>query len=84
MRFASRGGHVIADVPPGAFDGHGRRRAPPAIPATIVPPNDLARVMTLAPRYRVETQGVDNFMYRSNGRRLLALQLRAAGQKTWR
>jgi hypothetical protein len=81
MRFASRGGHVIADVPPGAFDGHGRRRAPPAIPATIVPPNDLARVMTLAPRYRVETQGVDSFVYRSNGRRLLALQLRAAGQK---
>jgi len=84
IRFTSRGGHVIADVPPAAFDGHGRRRATASpIPATIVPPNDLARVLTLAPRYRVEAPNsdVDTFVYRSNGHRLLALQLRAAGQE---
>jgi len=34
--FQARGGVVLADVPPGAFDGHGRRRATP--PLTIPTP----------------------------------------------
>ncbi len=83
-RFASLGGRVIADVPPATFDGHGRRReAAPSISATIVSPDDLARVLARAPQYPVEAPNhdVDSFVYRSNGHRLLALQLRAAGQK---
>jgi hypothetical protein len=82
-RFASLGGQVIADVPPAAFDGHGRRRAaPPSIPVTIVPPNDLGRVLTLKPPYRIDAPDVDTFTYRSNGRLLLALLRRAAGHGT--
>jgi hypothetical protein len=83
-RFVSRGGRVVADVAPATFDGHGRRRtAVPPISATIVPPDDLAHILTRAPQFSVEApdHDVDTFVYRSNGHRLLALQLRAAGQK---
>ena len=81
-RFAARGGRMIADVPPGSFDGHGRRRAAaPSIPATIAAPADLAKVLTVPPAFRVEAPegDVDTYLFRSQGRRLLALHRRAPG-----
>jgi hypothetical protein len=80
--FAARGGRVIADTPPGQFDEHGRRHAAPSLPVAIVPPGDLARTLTIAPAFRVEAPNndVDIYLYRSHGRRLLALQRRAPGE----
>jgi len=74
--FAARGGQVLADTPPGQFDGHGRRLPEPQVIATIVPPNDLATALKLAPAFRVEAQDndVDSYLFRSRGHRLLALQ----------
>ncbi len=74
-------GQVIADVPPGQFDGHARRRVAPPVAATLVPPAGLGRVLTLAPPFRVEAPGsdVDTYLFRSHGRRLLALHRRAPG-----
>jgi hypothetical protein len=82
--FAGKGGRVIADTPPGQFDGHGRRRPAPAIPAAIVAPTDLARVLTQAPAFRVEApnRDVDSWLFRSRGQRLLALQRRTPGETT--
>jgi hypothetical protein len=78
--FAAKGGRVIADVPPGEFDGHGRRRALPVIPATIVSPHDLPRVLTLTPAFGVEGNDVETYLFRSKGQRLLALQRGTPGQ----
>jgi hypothetical protein len=74
--FAAKGGLVIADTPPGQFDGHGRRRVAPATPTKIVSPADLSRTLTIAPVFRVEAPNndVDTWLFRSGGRQLLALQ----------
>jgi hypothetical protein len=79
--FAAKGGKVIADTPPGQFDWHGRRRTTPNIPATIVSPETLPQVLTLAPRFRVEAPNndVETYLFRSLGRWLLALQRRTPG-----
>ena len=79
--FANRGGRVIADTPPGLFDGHGRRRDVPSIAATIVAPGDLARALPLTPAFRVAApdNDVDTYLFRSRGQRLLALHRRARG-----
>jgi hypothetical protein len=76
--FAAMGGQVIADTQPGLFDGHGRRRDGPSIQAAIVAPRDLK----LKPAFQVEAPNndVDIWLYRSRGRRLLALQRRALGE----
>jgi Beta-galactosidase len=80
--FAARGGLVIAETPPGAFDGHGRRRPPPPIAATIVPPAELEHALALTPAFPVEAPGddVDTYLFRSRGQLLLALQRRALGE----
>lgn len=82
--FAAKGGHVIADAPPGQFDGHGRRRAAPSVPVTIVAPAELARVLIQTPAIHVEAPNsdVDSWLFRSRGGRLLALQRRLPGQTT--
>jgi hypothetical protein len=77
--FAAKGGQVIADVPPGQFDQHGRRLDKPQVPATIVPPSDLPAHLTLRPVFRVEPSNVETYMFRSAGRRLLAVQQRKPG-----
>ncbi len=78
--FMARGGQVIADTPPGQFDGHGRRLADVPVSASIVQPDDLARVLKQAPAFGVEApnRDVDTFVYLSRGCRLLALQRRTA------
>lgn len=46
-RFAARGGVVIADKPPGAYDGHGKRLAQPALRsgvARIIAPSHAASI----------------------------------------
>jgi hypothetical protein len=45
----------------------------------LIPPDTLARVLTIAPAYRIEApdNDVDAYVYRSHERRLLALQSRA-------
>ena len=79
--FVAKGGQVIADVPPGAFDGHGRRRIAPHATAAIVAPKHLAKVLTLVPAFQVAApdNDVETYVYRSQGQRLLALQRREAG-----
>jgi hypothetical protein len=80
--FAANGGRVIADIPPGQFDLHGRPRAAPEIPVSIVAPSSLPSGLTLAPAFRVEpSNDVDAYLFRSRGHRLLALQRRAPGEK---
>ncbi|HEX3996247.1 MAG TPA: beta-galactosidase [Acetobacteraceae bacterium] len=76
--FVAKRGQLIADVPPGQFDWHGRRRIAPNVPATIVSPEHLAAVLTLVPAVRVEAPNndVETYLFRSDGRRLLALQRR--------
>jgi hypothetical protein len=76
--FAARGGQVIADIPPGQFDGHGRRLPAPDASATIVAPSELANVVKLAPAIRAAApdNDVDTYLYRSHGSWLLALQRR--------
>src|SRR5580658_337740 len=76
---AARGGQVVADIPPGQFDGHGRRLPAPSASATIVAPADLAQVLKLAPAFPVTApdNDVDVWLYRSRGKRLLALQRHA-------
>ena len=83
-RFIAKGGRVIADTPPGQFDGHGSRRPSPPIPganpaaiqATLVAPADLARAVALTPAFPVDApnRDVDSWLFRSRGQRLLALQ----------
>lgn len=77
--FTRGGRRAIADTPPGAFDEHGRRRAAPSPRVEIAAPGELARAQTLAPAFRVEAPGndVDTYLFRSQGRRLLALQRHA-------
>ena len=41
--FAAKGGEVIADTPPGQFDGHGRRRTRPSLPVRIISPKICRR-----------------------------------------
>jgi hypothetical protein len=77
--FAARGGQVIADTPPGQFDGHGRKRPSPSLPAMIAPPEGLPNTLKLAPVFAVDKNDVDTFLYRSRGRQLLALQQRKPG-----
>jgi hypothetical protein len=80
--FTAKGGRVIADTPPGQFDGHARRRETPSLPVTIVSPDDLARTLPIAPAFRIEAphNDIDTYLYRSHGKRLLALQRRTAGE----
>jgi hypothetical protein len=77
--FAANGGQVIADTPPGQFDWHGRPRTAPNVPATIAAPETLPKLLTLAPIFPVESNDVDTYLYRSQGRRLLALQQHKPG-----
>jgi hypothetical protein len=74
--FVAKGGHVIADIPPGQFDGHGRKQPTPSIPTTIVAPADLAGAVTLAPAFHVDAPNhdIDTWLFRSDGQSLLALQ----------
>jgi hypothetical protein len=76
--FAGKGGKVIADMPPGRFDLHGRGRTAPDVPATIVPPENLPQVIRLAPAFRVTAPNndVDTNLYRNRPGRMLALQQR--------
>jgi hypothetical protein len=81
--FAANGGIVIADTPPGRFDEHGRPRSAPVMAATIVSPADLPRALNVTPAFRVEgapDNDVETYLFRSGGRRLLALHRRAPGQ----
>jgi hypothetical protein len=73
--FRGKRGVVIADTPAGLFDGHGRRRDAPVVPAQIVSPGDLSRVLTLAPAFRVAAPNndVETYLFRSRGGRMLAL-----------
>ncbi len=75
---AGNGGQVIADVPPGRFDRHGRPRAPTSVPATIVAPTQLSPALLPAPVVRVEApdNDIETWLFRSDGRQLLALQRR--------
>jgi hypothetical protein len=75
-------GRVIADTPPGQFDGHGRRRPTPATRAEIVPPAGLAKALTLTPKFRVDapSDDIDTYLFRSRGHLLLALQRRAPAE----
>ena len=79
--FRARGGIVLADTPPGQFDGHGKPRDAPANLARIVTPADLPRVLTLAPAFRVAAPNndVDTYVFQSRGHPLLALQRHAPG-----
>jgi len=55
-RFVAHGGRVIADIAPGAFDAHGRKRAAPVLadlfrstgPARYVDPRDRTAIARLA------------------------------------
>ena len=73
-----RGVRVLADTPPGRFDGHGRAVTNRAVAAEIVPPADLPAALKLKPRFPA-TGAIDTFMFRQNGRFLLALQQREPG-----
>ncbi len=78
--FIAHGGRVIADVPPGQFDGHGRgRRAPLRLTADIVAPADLGSVLKARPMFSVSNDA-DMFLFRSRGHLLLAVQRRAPGE----
>jgi hypothetical protein len=80
--FAAKGGHVIADIPPGQFDLHGRQRTAPVIPVSVVAPPMLPPGLTPAPAFRVEApdNNVDAYLFRSRGQRLLALQRHTPGE----
>jgi hypothetical protein len=79
--FRANGGLVIADTQPGQFDGHGKRRNASAGLATIAPPGDLPRVLTLAPGFRVDAPNndVETWLFQSRGQQLLALQRQGPG-----
>ena len=81
-RFVAAGGQVIADMPPGAFNGHGRRQTPPRLPVTIARPEDLAGIVKLRPAIKVEAPDgdVETYLYNSGNRRFLALHPRALRQ----
>jgi hypothetical protein len=78
-KFAAAGGLIIADVPPGDFDAHGRRlRQPAQVPATKVPPeNRPALTAALAaarigPRFPVQAPAGDVTTYVfSNGSQII-------------
>jgi hypothetical protein len=72
------GGQVLADTPPGRFDGHGRMAGNRTVAADIVAPADLPKAMKIAPRFPA-TGAVDTFLFQQNGRFLLALQQPVAG-----
>ncbi len=80
--FRRNGGVVIANTPAGLFDGHGRRRDGPVIPAQIVSPGDLSRALTVAPAFRVEAPNndVETYLFRSRGGRMLALHRHTVGE----
>jgi hypothetical protein len=80
--FAAKGGLVIADTPPGQFDGHGRKRSAPVVAATITAPADLPKVLKVSPIFRVDAprDDVETYLFRSRGLRMLALQRRAPGE----
>ena len=87
--FAARGGVVVADTAPGAYDGHGRRLPLPALPpgvARIVPPNDMAAIggiiaqAGVVPGIRVETPDGGNatdvsvYLFRRRDGMIVALE----------
>lgn len=76
--FAARGGQVIADTPPGQFDGHGRRRNVAAVAANIVAPANLPQAVRLQPGFPVQAPDgdVEAYVFGSHGHQLLALQRR--------
>ncbi len=75
----TRGVQVIGDIAPGAFDSHARKRAVPVTVASIVTPMDLPSTIKTQPRFTVHGYGIDQYLFRSRGRLLLALQRRATG-----
>ena len=78
-----QGREVIADTPPGQFDGHGQtaRRGRPIL-ARIVTPDDLPQAADPAPAFRVAAPNndVETYCSESRGHPLLALQRHAAGR----
>jgi Beta-galactosidase len=83
--FASRGGVVIADTPPGLYDAHSRRLPSPALApgiARLVAPGDKAALSTLlvqsgvaAPFQFLVPQGdVEMHVFRSGDRTIVAVQ----------
>ena len=78
--FAARGGTVVSDIAPGAYDEHGRPRpATPVLPVARVTPRALTA--PAAPAFAVDSpdNDVDTYMFVSRGKRLLALHRRAPG-----
>jgi hypothetical protein len=61
--FVAAGGTVIADVPPGVFDAHGRRQSPPLMDAgmlRMIAPGELTvSSLGVPPRLRVEAPDGD-------------------------
>ena len=78
--FTARGGKVIADVQPGAFDEHGRARPAPPLSVPITQPDHLADVLKMHPLVLVQSDGpeTDTYLFRSHGKYLLALQRHTA------
>jgi hypothetical protein len=76
-RFAAGGGTVIADVQPGVFDAHSRRRAQPSVPADtfrLMTPKDLQ--LDIAPKLQVAAPGNDVtvHLWRHGGETIVAVQ----------
>jgi hypothetical protein len=91
--FAARGGLVIADTPPGLYDGHSRRLAQPALDpgvARLVAPGDRAALGRLladagvAPMFRVVApQGdVEMHVFDRADNAIVALQRSKPGEGT--
>jgi Beta-galactosidase len=80
--FLARGGRVLADTPPGLFDGHGRRRTVAPLNVTLVAPDDLATSLPNHPLFAVkgDSGAVDAHLFRVRGHYLLALQQHATGK----
>jgi hypothetical protein len=85
IAFASRGGVVIADRPPGLYDAHSRRLPRPALAAGIarlVAPDDQAALATLlaqsgvmAPfQFLAPRDDVEMHVFRSGDRTIVAVQ----------
>ena len=80
--FAARGGVVLADVPPGAFDAHSRRLPRPRIESgfTMLAPDDASglrralRRAGVAPLVGVDATDVEMHILRHGTRTIIALQ----------
>jgi hypothetical protein len=78
--FAALGGRVIADVPPGSFDGHSRRLVQPFLKAgvfRILAPEALrAELVDVVPPVRVEAPNHDvtTHIFRHGATMVVAIQ----------